>query len=133
MGNAHAGLKYSCENHYLMTEKKTRKPSRLEKILDEAIAMIDSWPKLDTWDGILTHGQRCEGLYPEFIFADELEKISNMNPCNQIVGFKKAVIGFHTVPKEHPDYPKICYLCHDCHEIWDWQLWDDKGVPARKW
>ena len=95
--------------------------------------MIDSWPKLDTWDGILTHGQRCEGLYPEFIFADELEKISNMNPCNQIVGFKKAVIGFHTVPKEHPDYPKICYLCHDCHEIWDWQLWDDKGVPARKW
>ena len=116
-----------------MVDKTEKKPSKLMKILEDAIAEIDSWPKLDKWDGILAESQRCDGLYPEFADAEEIEKIANMNPCSPTVGFKKANIGFHIVPREHPDYPKILYLCQDCHEIWNWQLWDDKGVPARKW
>tara|TARA_Y100000994_G_C15384246_1_gene314569 strand:+ start:189 stop:539 length:351 start_codon:yes stop_codon:yes gene_type:complete len=116
-----------------MVDKTDEKPSKLKKLLDDMIAEIDSWPKLDEWDGILDESQRCDGLYPEFADAEIMEKIANMNPCSPIVGFKKAITGFHVVPREHPDYPKIWYLCQDCDEIWNWQMYDDKGVPARKW
>ena len=58
-----------------MVDSSKGEPRRLMRILEDAIAEIDSWPELDEWDGILAESQRCDGLYPEFADAEEIEKI----------------------------------------------------------
>ena len=105
-----------------------RRSALLQKIEDMLENFDERYgPSLDEWNGVLPEDQLCEGLFPFFASRYEVEKVAHMKPCNQKVGFKNAIIGFHAVPNEHPNYPEIRYLCIDCHEILDWQLWSEEG------
>tara|TARA_B100001113_G_C20706902_1_gene447673 strand:+ start:114 stop:491 length:378 start_codon:yes stop_codon:yes gene_type:complete len=125
-----------------MDEGNNKKKSKIIGLIDDFLAKLEEWEPFPEWDGVLMDGQRCDGLFGWFLTTEEFMQIQNLNPCfptskenfgrpvemyTELFGEKpptpkKAVIGYHTVHLDHPDFPRVWYLCADCEEIWRTQM-----------